>query len=193
MLKVGICGTIGSGKSTVCHIFEDMGIPVYFADDRAKVLMTSSIELMAKITEAFGEKCYNDGTLDRRYLASQIFGDDSKRLLLNSIVHPAVCRDFVEWAESQKAAYVIVESAILFESGLDKVIDKSIAVVVPKQLALERAAARDSADIEAIKARMAVQYSSEQLQSMADFVIENIYQSTLQEQVAKVDAILRKL
>lgn len=193
MLKVGICGTIGSGKSTVCHIFEDMGIPVYFADDRAKVLMTSSIELMAKITEAFGEKCYNDGTLDRRYLASQIFGDDSKRLLLNSIVHPAVCRDFVEWAESQKAAYVIVESAILFESGLDKVIDKSIAVVVPKQLALERAAARDSADIEAIKARMAVQYSSEQLQSMADFVIENIYQNTLREQVAKVDAILRTL
>lgn len=193
MLKVGICGTIGSGKSTVCHIFEDMGIPVYFADDRAKVLMTSSIELMAKITEAFGEKCYNDGTLDRRYLASQIFGDDSKRLLLNSIVHPAVCRDFVEWAESQKAAYVIVESAILFESGLDKVIDKSIAVVVPKQLALERAAARDSADIEAIKARMAVQYSSEQLQSMTDFVIENIYQNTLQEQVAKVDAILRTL
>lgn len=193
MLKVGICGTIGSGKSTVCHIFEDMGIPVYFADDRAKVLMTSSVELMAKITEAFGEKCYNDGTLDRRYLASQIFGDDSKRLLLNSIVHPAVCRDFVEWAESQKAAYVIVESAILFESGLDKVIDKSIAVVVPQQLALERAAARDSADIEAIKARMAVQYSSEQLQSMADFVIENIYQNTLQEQVAKVDAILRTL
>lgn len=193
MLKVGICGTIGSGKSTVCHIFEDMGIPVYFADDRAKVLMTSSVELIAKITEAFGEKCYNDGTLDRRYLASQIFGDDSKRLLLNSIVHPAVCRDFVEWAESQKAAYVIVESAILFESGLDKVIDKSIAVIVPQQLALERAAARDSADIEAIKARMAVQYSSEQLQSMADFVIENIYQSTLQEQVAKVDAILRTL
>ena len=193
MLKVGICGTIGSGKSTVCHIFEDMGIPVYFADDRAKVLMTSSVELIAKITEAFGDDCYNDGSLDRRYLASQIFGDDSKRLLLNSIVHPAVCRDFVEWAESQKAAYVIVESAILFESGLDKVIDKSIAVVVPKQLALERAAARDSADIEAIKARMAVQYSSEQLQSMADFVIENIYQSTLQEQVAKVDAILRTL
>lgn len=193
MLKVGICGTIGSGKSTVCHIFEDMGIPVYFADDRAKVLMTSSVELIAKITEAFGDDCYNDGTLDRRYLASQIFGDDSKRLLLNSIVHPAVCRDFVEWAESQKAAYVIVESAILFESGLDKVIDKSIAVIVPQQLALERAAARDSADIEAIKARMAVQYSSEQLQSMADFVIENIYQNTLQEQVAKVDAILRKL
>ena len=193
MLKVGICGTIGSGKSTVCHIFEDMGIPVYFADDRAKVLMTSSIELMAKITEAFGDDCYNDGALDRRYLASQIFGDDSKRLLLNSIVHPAVCRDFVEWAESQKAAYVIVESAILFESGLDKVIDKSIAVIVPQQLALERAAARDSADIKAIKARMAVQYSSEQLQSMADFVIENIYQSTLQEQVAKVDAILRTL
>ena len=193
MFKVGICGTIGSGKSTVCHIFEDMGIPVYFADDRAKMLMCSSTGLMQQICEAFGRECYNDGVLDRRYLASQIFGDDSKRLLLNSIVHPAVCRDFVLWAERQKAAYVIVESAILFESGLDKVVDKTVAVVVPEQIALERAAARDGVDIETVRARMAVQMSAEQLSAKTDFTIENICQQTLPEQVARVDNLLRRL
>lgn len=193
MLKVGICGTIGSGKSTICRIFEGMGIPVYIADDRAKMLMTSSADLMQKITEAFGQNCYNNGTLDRRYLASQIFGDDSKRLLLNSIVHPAVCRDFVNWAETQQSDYVIVESAILFESGLDKVVDKTIAVVVPQSIALDRAAARDGVDIEAVKARMAVQMSAEQLSAMADFTIENITLDTLPEQVAKVDNQLRSL
>ena len=193
MLKVGICGTIGSGKSTVCRIFEGMGIPVYIADDRAKMLMISSADLMQKITEAFGQNCYNNGTLDRRYLASQIFGDDNKRLLLNSIVHPAVCRDFVNWAETQRSDYVIVESAILFESGLDKVVDKTIAVVVPQSIALDCAAARDGVDIEAVKARMAVQMSAEQLSAMADFTIENITIDTLPEQVAKVDNQLRSL
>ena len=193
MLKVGICGTIGSGKSTVCHIFEGMGIPVYIADDRAKMLMTSSSELMQKITEAFGQNCYNNGVLDRRYLASQIFGDDSKRLLLNSIVHPAVCADFVNWAENMQSDYVIVESAILFESGLDKVVDKTIAVVTPQHIALSRAAARDGVDIEAVKVRMAVQMSAEQLSAMADFTIENISQDTLSAQVAKIDNLLRTL
>ena len=174
MVKVGICGTIGSGKSTVCRIFEDMGVPVYYADDRAKSLMMTLPELIEKITEAFGSQCYNNGVLDRRYLASQIFGDDSKRLLLNSIVHPVVCKNFVEWAESQTAPYVIVESAILFESGLADVIDRSIAVLTDDALALQRAAARDGVDIEAIKARMAVQRSADELRKLSDYTIYNI-------------------
>ena len=193
MVKVGICGTIGSGKSTVCRIFEDMGVPVYYADDRAKSLMVTLPELIEKITEAFGSQCYNNGVLDRRYLASQIFGDDSKRLLLNAIVHPVVCKNFVEWAKSQTAPYVIVESAILFESGLADVIDRSIAVLTDDALALQRAAARDGVDIEAIKARMAVQRSADELRKLSDYIIYNIDLAELPNQVAQVDSSLRKL
>lgn len=193
MVKVGICGTIGSGKSTVCRIFEDMGVPVYYADDRAKSLMMTLPELIEKITEAFGSQCYSNGVLDRRYLASQIFGDDSKRLLLNAIVHPVVCKNFVEWAESQTAPYVIVESAILFESGLADVIDRSIAVLTDDALALQRAAARDGVDIEAIKARMAVQRSADELRKLSDYTIYNIDLAELPNQVAQVDSSLRKL
>ena len=173
MIKVGLCGTIGSGKSTICRLFEQRGVAVYIADDRAKELMTTDQRLISQICEAFGAECYQNGELNRRYLASQIFADDSKRLLLNSIVHPAVCRHFQAWAEGQSGDYVIVESAILFESGLDKVVDKTIAVVVPPQVAVERAAARDGVDKAAILARMAVQKSAEQLAECVDFVIDN--------------------
>ena len=188
MLKVGICGTIGSGKSTVCHIFEDMGIPVYFADERAKNLMVSSPELIQKISDTFGAECYKGGTLDRRYLASQIFGDDAKRLLLNSIVHPAVCDDFVAWAECQSSAYVLVESAILFESGLDKVVDTTVAVVAPQSECLKRAAARDGVDIEAVKVRMKTQLTADQLRAMAAYTIENNTIDGLTEQVNNLNA-----
>lgn len=193
MIKVGLCGTIGSGKSTVCRLFEDMGIPVYIADDRAKALMTTSVELMARITEAFGSECYTDGVLNRGYLASRIFSDENARLLLNSIVHPAVCSDFTAWASCQLAAYVIVESAILFDSGLDKVVDRTIAVVVPEDVALERAAARDNANIEAIRARMATQRRAAELERLSDYTIYNIDIDTLQLQVENIDRVLREI
>ena len=191
MLKVGLCGTIGSGKSTVCRIFERLGVAVYIADDRAKELMVRSESLVADITAAFGAECYKDGVLNRAYLASQIFGNDAARLQLNAIVHPAVCRDFVEWAERQSGDYVIVESAILFESGLDKVVDKSVAVVAPAEISLARAMARDGVDRSAVEARMAVQRSADELASMTDFVIENIDLQNTEAQVVDIDSKLR--
>lgn len=193
MIKVGLCGTIGSGKSTICRLFEQRGVAVYIADDRAKELMTADPTLISQICEAFGAECYQDGELNRRYLASQIFADDSKRLLLNLIVHPAVCRHFQQWAEGQSGDYVIVESAILFESGLDKVVDKTIAVVVPPQVAVERAAARDGVDKAAILARMAVQKSAEQLAECVDFVIDNSCLEQSKQRVAQIDSLLREL
>lgn len=190
MIKIGLCGTIGSGKSTVCRLFEQLGVAVYIADDMAKELMCSDKTLIEKIVAAFGSQCYNDGVLNRAFLAQQVFSDDSKRLLLNSIVHPVVCSHFVAWAERQAGNYVIVESAILFESGLSDVVDRTVAVVVPKSVALQRAMERDGASREAIAQRMAVQMSAEQLASMVDYTIENI---TLESAKAQVESIDRRI
>ena len=191
-IKVGLCGTIGSGKSTVLRLFEQLGVPVYIADDRAKGLMTSSEMLKSQIVAAFGEQCYVDGVLNRQFLASQIFGSESKRLQLNAIVHPAVCADFLQWAENQVADYVIVESAILFESGLDKVVDATVAVVAPEQLCLERAMLRDGATKEAVLARMRTQLSADELRAMADFVVENVEIESLLPQVQELDSKWRR-
>ena len=191
MIKVGLCGTIGSGKSTVCRMFEQLGVATYIADDRAKELMNCDKSLVDSIIKAFGRECYLNGELNRKYLASQIFTDDSKRLQLNSLVHPEVCRQFCEWADAQSGDYVIVESAILFESGLKDVVDYTVAVVAPADVAIERAMARDGATREAVLSRMAVQMSAEQLQSRADFTIENISLQSTKAQVADVDRALR--
>ena len=191
MIRVGLCGGIGSGKSTAARLFSSLGVPVYVADDRAKSLMVSSTELISQISAAFGAECYTDGKLNRSYLAAQVFSDNAKLKLLNSIVHPAVCRDFVRWAEEQSAEYVVVESAILFESGLDKVVDASVAVVVDSNVALERAMARDGASREAIEARMAVQMSASELTALADYTIENTTLEALEAQVVNIDKIFR--
>ncbi len=191
MIKVGLCGTIGSGKSTVCRMFEQLGVATYIADDRAKELMRSDKALIDSIVAAFGSESYVSGELNRKYLASQIFADDSKRLLLNSLVHPAVCRDFCCWAESQSGDYVIVESAVLFESGLKDVVDYTVAVVVPDCVAIERAMVRDGATREAVLSRMAVQMSADELRSRADFTIENITLESTKAQVESVDRFLR--
>ena len=191
MIRVGLCGGIGSGKSTAARLFSSLGVPVYVADDRAKNLMVSSTELISQISAAFGAECYTDGNLNRSYLAAQVFSDNAKLKLLNSIVHPAVCHDFVRWAEEQSAEYVVVESAILFESGLDKVVDASVAVVVDSNVALERAMARDGASREAIEARMAVQMSASELTALADYTIENTTLEALEAQVVNLDKIFR--
>lgn len=190
MIKVGLCGTIGSGKSTVCRLFADRGVAIYVADDRAKELMNTSQPLKEQIVEAFGAQSYIDGAINRPYLASKIFNNDQNRLLLNSIVHPAVCADFVKWAKEQKGNYVIVESAILFESGLDNVVDTTIAVVTPKEIALARAAARDGVSEAEIEKRMAVQMRTECLKCRCDFCINNIDLEKVKAQVEKIDFFL---
>jgi dephospho-CoA kinase len=172
-------------------MFEQRGVAVYIADDRAKELMCSDENLKGKIAATFGSQCYNGGVLNRQYLAQQIFSDDSKRLALNAIVHPAVCHDFCRWAENQCGEYVIVESAILFESGLSDVVDYTVAVVVEQSVAIERAMARDGANREAIVARMAVQKGADELKAMSDYTIDNTTLESAEIQVAEVDRALR--
>ncbi len=193
MIKVGICGGIGGGKSTVCALLAEKGVPVYDSDSRAKALMNTSPEIVDAVKAAFGGQSYRDGTLDRAYLAAKVFGDEEALARLDAIVHPAVRRDFEEWAAEQQADYVVLESAILFESGFDACVDASVAVLAPHPLRLERAMQRDGAVRERILERMAAQMSDDELAGRADLSIVNIDREDLEHDVAELDRRLRSM
>ena len=176
VLKIGITGGIGSGKSTVCRMFEELGIPVYYADDRAKYLMQHEHYLIDQIKKNFGEDVYDDGKLNRQLLASRVFHDKEKVALLNSLVHPAVFRDTERWVEDQKerkVPYVLKEAALLVETGSYKVLDKLIVVTAPLQVRIDRVTQRDDTTVADIEARMRNQLSDEEKVKLADFVVVN--------------------
>ena len=187
MFKVGITGGIGSGKSTVCRLFAARGVAVYDCDAAAKRLMAEDEALKGAIVTRFGEACYCDGMLNRSYLAEQIFGSDEAREALNGLVHPAVIADFERWAEEQAGEYVVLESAILFEAGLEKHLDCVVAILAPKPLRLERAMKRDDAQREQIEARMATQLDDDTLCAKADVSLVNIFEEELEQQVQELD------
>ena len=174
MLKVGITGGIGSGKTTVCKMFETLGIPVYYADDRAKWLMTRAPEIRRAIIELFGAQAYENEQLNRAYIAGIVFKDPDKLKQLNAIVHPAVKKDGQAWQEQQKnIPYTLKEAALIFESGSFKDLDKVITVFAPEELRIQRILARDQTTEEAVKARMDQQMPEEEKIARADFVIYN--------------------
>ena len=186
MKKIAICGGIGSGKSTVCQMFAERGAAIYDSDSRAKALMSESAELRADLIAEFGEECYADGALNRPYLAEKVFGSEEHLARLNSIVHPAVKADFLAWAEAQDGDFCILETAILFESGFDKVVDCSVAVLAPMPLRVERAMKRDNATKEQIEARIKAQMSDDELMRRADFAIVNIHLEDVEKDVAEL-------
>ena len=171
MIKVGVTGGIGSGKSTVCRIFALLGAAVYDSDSRAKILMNSDPKVMARIRELFGKEAYNETGPDRKYISERVFGNRPLLERLNAIVHPAVAKDFDRWAEKQQTPYVIEESAILFECGADKNMDVTIAVTAPEEIRIRRTCRRDNADPEKVRARIAHQMSDEQRTERADYMI----------------------
>lgn len=174
MLKIAITGGIGSGKSYVAKKFMKLGIPVYFADKEAKKLMSYDPQLKQDIKAAFGHKVYHrNGRLNRAYLAGQIFNDNNLLKLINQLVHPAVQADFIKWANSQKAAYVIEESAIVFENKINHLFDSVILVVADKEERIRRVMKRDKTTREAILTRIGKQLSDKKKIPLANFVIEN--------------------
>lgn len=189
MYKVGITGGIGSGKSTVCRLFEQNGIAVYDSDARAKALMAESATLREQLVAAFGAECYNDQGLNRVYLAGRVFGDEVELRRLNGIVHPAVKDDFRRWADAQRGAYVVLESAILFESGFDAEVDTTLAVMAPMEERLRRTAERDGTDVEAIKRRMEHQLSDDELHARAARTIVNLRMDYLESDVEQLHKI----
>ncbi|MCX6293982.1 MAG: dephospho-CoA kinase, partial [Sphingobacteriales bacterium] len=143
MLKIGLTGGIGSGKSTVAAIFEVLDIPVYYADNVAKQLMQEDEALINTIKLNFGDSCYEAGKLNRAYLSSIVFNDKSKLELLNSIVHPATIAHAENWMSIQTAPYCIKEAALIFESNSNKNLDFVIGVHSPENLRFNRIASRD--------------------------------------------------
>lgn len=188
MLKIGITGGIGSGKTTVCRIFEVLGIPVFYADKEAKSLMNTDEILVEGVKETFGQESYSaKGELNRKYLADIVFADDEELKKLNELVHPAVFRAFDAWIKKQqKAPYVIKEAALLFESGSYKVCDYSILVTSPLELKIQRVMQRDAVSREMVLARMSKQLSEEQKQPMADFILKNDEQLLVIPQVLEL-------
>jgi len=194
MLKIGITGGIGSGKSTVCRIFEVLGIPVYYADDRAKWLMNHLPVLKTEIIKAFGEDAYNENGLNRPYLAKIVFNNKERLKELEAIVHPQVFKDGTKWYEQHKnAPYTLRENAVMFETGSYKMMDKTITVFAPKDIRLERVMARDNSTVEAIEARMDKQMPEEEKLKLADFVVKNDNQSSLVQQVYRLHEIFLSL
>lgn len=188
MLKIGITGGIGSGKTTVCHIFASLGIPVYNADRRAKWLMTNEPELVRSIKELFGpEAYYENGQLNRQHLGDIIFAEPEKREQLNALVHPAVWRDGDRWNEENRdAPYTLKEAALIFESGGDKLLDKIIVVTAPEDIRITRVVRRDGVERAAVKARIAAQMPESEKVVRADFVIVNDGKQLLIPQVLEI-------
>jgi dephospho-CoA kinase len=186
MLRIGLTGGIGSGKSTVARIFEVLGIPVYDADSASKRLMNEDEHLKKNIRKFFGDASYVDGELNRKYLAEEVFNNHEKLSLLNSFVHPATIKDAKQWMEKQHAPYVIKEAALIFESGADKDLDFVIGVRSPLSLRLKRIMERDGVSEEQVKARMNSQMNEEEKLRLSKYVIVNDEQRLLIPQVLEL-------
>lgn len=188
MKKVGITGGIGSGKSTICKIFELLGVPVFNSDTEAKGLMNSDLVLKNSIVNLFGNNILSStGAIDRKALAAVVFNDKQKLKALNELVHPAVGKYFESWLLKYKhLPYIIKEAAILFESGANKQVDKVIVVTAPKELRINRTLMRGGAERIEIEQRINNQLPEEELKKLADYVISNDETKSVIEQVITI-------
>ena len=190
MKTIGLTGGIGSGKTTVAQMFKDLGIPVYIADIEARKLTNSSKVIKRKLIELFGTSCYQDGVLDRKYVASKVFSDSELLDKLNSIIHPKVAAHFKKWQNKQQGPYCIKEAAILFENDSYKQCDLTILVVSPEQERIRRVIARDQISEKEVLARIKNQWSDEKKRKFADIVIENIDLISNENQVLDIHSSL---
>lgn len=190
MLKVGLTGGIGSGKTTVSEVFHSLGIPVYNSDKRAKYLMENDPSLRVAIIQYFGEESYRSEGLNRLYLSEQVFSDKSKLQKLNSIVHPVVGNDFALWCKNQSAPFVLKEAAILIESGAYKGLDKIIVVTASENVRMERVMERDGVKASEVRGRINNQMTDSERLQYADFIIDN---DGIQMLISQVKEVFNKL
>ncbi|MFW2376710.1 MULTISPECIES: dephospho-CoA kinase [Cellulophaga] len=171
---VGLTGGIGSGKTTVAKMFHALGVPVYNSDIEAKKLMVTSEVLKVKIKELLGTESYIDHKLNRTYIADKIFTDPDLLAQLNAIVHPAVRQHFMSWVAQQKAAYIIQETAIIFENDTQNKFDKIILVTAPEKIRIARVTSRDAISADKVKERIENQWPDQKKAALSDYVINNL-------------------
>jgi dephospho-CoA kinase len=187
MLQVGVTGGIGSGKTLVCSVLEQLGVPVYHADLEARRLMNEDLQVREKIIDLFGEEAYLDGALNRGFIAGQVFGDQQKLSRLNALVHPAVRQDYTRWvAEQLHVPYVVEEAAILFESGAAGFMDLKVLVYAPEPVRIKRVMKRDGVLEGNVRERMRNQMDEEEKRRLSDLVIMNDGETMLLPQVIDV-------
>lgn len=192
MIKIGITGGIGSGKSIVASLLNLHGIPVYLADTESKILTATSPVIRGKLIALLGKELYTEeGLLNKKLLASYIFSNPEYLKEVNEIIHPEVKRHFTEWAERQLSEFCAIESAILFESGFNQTVDKSLMVYTPLELRIGRAMQRDNVSREEIISRINNQLPDETKKERSDYVIHNDDIQALLPQVGRFLATLR--
>ena len=192
MVKVGLTGGIGSGKTTVSNFLLDYGIPVYNSDSKGKTLMNTNLELKKNIVSIFGERVYDNGILNTNLLSSIVFNDSSKIEQLNNLVHPKVAQDFNQWVGKNNNKPILVkEAAILIESGAYLNMDKIILVVSEKSTRINRVSKRDNSDLESIEKRINLQLTDNEKIKYADYIIEN--NSSLEHLKLEVLKVVNKI
>lgn len=193
MLKIGLTGGIGAGKSIVAKVLSELGFPVFNSDDEAKRILNFDPEIIKQVTFLLGDKAYNEFGLDRAFVASQIFSDDSKRIEINKIVHPKVKENFNEFCVQQNSELVFNEAAIIFETGGPSFYDKTILVTAPADLRIARVLKRDNSTIEDVQKRMDAQWPDSKKVSLADYVIINDNETPVLTQIEKIITDLRSI
>ncbi|MBN2667782.1 MAG: dephospho-CoA kinase [Bacteroidales bacterium] len=193
MISVGLTGGIGSGKTTISKIFSLLGISTYNSDIRAKALMLSDERIVGLLTDTFGKQTYlTKNQINTKYLAKIVFKDKTARERINAIVHPIVAEDFYLFKQQhQNDPYIIKESAILFETGIYKQLDKNILIVSPMSLRIDRLLKRDKSNEQEIKNRIEAQLSDSEKLILADFIVDNNESNMIIPQILKIDQELR--
>lgn len=191
MIRIGITGGIGSGKSVVATLLRVFGVPIYVADEESRKLSDTSPVIREKLTALFGSDIYNERGLDRKLLAGYVFTDNKLLTQVNAIIHPEVHRHFLAWTREQQGTACAIESAILFESGFDKAVDTTLMVYAPREIRIERAARRDGTTHEEIIRRIESQMQDEEKRDLSDYVILNDGRHALLPQVGKFISSLR--
>jgi dephospho-CoA kinase len=194
MLKIGLTGGIGSGKSVVSKVFLSLGIPIYQADQRAKLLIATLPQLREKITGVFGNEAFTANGYNVTHMAGIVFTDREKLQTLNTLVHPYVQSDFISWCEQhQDKPYAINEAAILFESNAAEFMDYSIVVDAPLSLRIQRVINRDRITPEQVQQRISNQYPADKIGSLADWVIVNDDKNLILPQIINIHNVLLRL